>query len=99
MTDVSIIVPVHNTELYLYECLDALCGQSLQNIEFICIDDGSSDGSFDILTRYAERDPRFIILRNDLPQGPGAARNLGIAHAKGEWIGFVDESVRSSVYE
>ena len=59
---VSVIIPVYNSEIYLKECLDSVVNQTLQNIEIICIDDGSTDASMDILHEYARKDERFKIL-------------------------------------
>ena len=86
---VSIIIPVFNTEKYLSKCLDSVCNQTLENIEIICIDDGSTDNSLSILKEYAERDNRIKIISKK-NEGQGVARNLGICQAKGEYIGFVD---------
>ena len=86
----SVIVPVYNVESYLAECLDSLIGQTLQEMQFIVVDDGSTDGSVDILTAYAERDPRFVVLHTRSNGGPGAARNRGVAAATGRYITFLD---------
>ena len=73
---VSVLTPVYNVERYLPECLDSLRAQTLRNIEFICINDGSTDGSLEILKRYAELDDRFVII--DKPNsGYGASMNRG----------------------
>ena len=88
---VSIIIPVYNTEEYLRECMDSVVNQTLKNIEIICIDDCSTDGSYRILEEYAARDGRIKLLRNDQNLGaPGAVKNIGIKEAEGEYIGFVD---------
>ncbi len=88
---VSIIVPVYNTGLYLKECLDSLCGQSYRNLEIICINDGSTDNSGDILEKYAVQDPRIVIIERTKPSGSGALpRNLGIKRSKGDYLAFVD---------
>lgn len=86
---VSIIVPVYNTEKYLRECLNSLINQTLQDIEIICIDDGSTDNSLNILNEYAQKDKRIKVLTQN-NQKQGAARNRGLAIAKGEYIQFVD---------
>jgi len=101
VASISIIIPVHNTEEYLEECLHSLSQQTHSDCEFICVDDGSSDGSAEILAKYAANDKRFRLLRNEEPRGPGACRNLGIAQAQGEWIGFVDSDdlIAPSMYE
>ena len=89
MTKVSIIVPVYNTKKYLKECMDSLINQTLKDIEIICIDDGSTDGSYELLQEYAKQDSRIRILTQNHKK-QGAARNYGISVAKGEYIGFCD---------
>ena len=86
---VSIIVPVYNVEKYLSRCLDSIVNQTLQDIEIICVNDGSTDGSLEILKEYASKDKRIKII-NQENQGLGAARNSGIKVARGAYIGFVD---------
>lgn len=86
---VSVIIPVYNSEIYLKECLDSVVNQTLQNIEIICIDDGSTDASMDILHEYARKDERFKILEQK-HLGGGAARNLGLKEAAGEYFSFLD---------
>lgn len=88
---VSIVVPVYNVEPYLRQCLDSLCGQTMKEIEIICVDDGSTDNCLKILQEYAKKDPRFLVLENKI-QGPGAAhaRNMGIDHATGEYLLILD---------
>ena len=88
-TDVSVIMPVYNTEPYLREALDSLLKQTNPNIEIICVDDGSTDASASILKEYTEKDPRVQILRQN-HQGAGAARNLGMESAQGEYLLFLD---------
>lgn len=89
MLDVSVIVPIYNDEKYLEECLDSLINQTLKNIEIICVDDGSTDSSLEILKKYAEHDNRIIVLQQS-NQGAGVARNNGLAIAKGEYLFFLD---------
>ena len=86
---VSIIIPVFNTEKYLHICLDSLINQTLKEIEIICIDDGSTDHSLDILKDYAKKDARIKIISKE-NGGQAIARNIGIDNASGEYIGFVD---------
>lgn len=86
---VSVIIPVYNTEKYLCECLDNVINQTLKEIEIICIDDGSTDNSFEILKEYATKDSRFVILQQK-NMGAGIARNGGIETAKGEFLAFLD---------
>ena len=62
MVKVSVIIPVYNTEKYLRECLDSVINQTLQDIEIICVNDGSTDGSLNILEEYAEKDKRIKII-------------------------------------
>ncbi len=85
----SVIMPVYNAEKYLHKCLDSLKEQTLKNIEIICVDDGSSDESLNILKQYANTDKRFVILKQQ-NSGAAAARNNGIAIAKGEYLIFLD---------
>ena len=89
MPKISIIIPVYNVEKYLAECLDSLINQTLKDIEILCIDDGSKDNSLEILNEYAAKDDRIKVFAQK-NSGPGAARNLGIQHAKGEYLTFVD---------
>ncbi len=89
MPKVSVIIPVYNVEAYLRQCLDSVVNQTLKDIEIICVDDGSTDGSAAILKEYATKDERIKILTQS-NSGAGAARNAGIARATGEWITFCD---------
>jgi len=86
---VSVIIPVYNTEKYLRICLDSVINQTLQDIEIICINDGSTDGSLNILNEYALKDNRIKII-DKKNEGVSVARNAGIENAKGEYIMFVD---------
>lgn len=89
MIKISVIVPVYNTELYLEKCLDSLLGQTLKDIEIICVNDGSTDNSAEILRRYENQNPKIkVIHQSNLKQG--AARNRGFNAASGEYIGYVD---------
>jgi glycosyltransferase involved in cell wall biosynthesis len=97
---VSIIIPVYNTVHYLQKTLDSLLNQTIRNLEIICVDNGSTDGSQSILRDYEKRDSRIRIL--DWPIGrTGGARNAGIEAARGEFIGFVDSDdfVEADFYE
>ena len=89
MPKFSVIIPVYNVEKYLRECLESLVNQTLKDIEFICVNDGSTDSSLDILNKYAKKDSRFVII-NQHNQGQGVARNNALAAAKGEYVAFVD---------
>ena len=86
---VSIIVPVYNVESYLSECLDSLITQTLKNIEIICVNDGSTDNSLQILQEYAKKDDRIVVV-NQENQGLPNARNSGIAKCRGLYFIFVD---------
>ncbi len=86
---VSVVIPVYNEERYVKECLDSLLSQTYQNYEAICVDDGSSDLSPDILDDYAKRDPRFHVIHQE-NRGLSATRNRGIAEAGGKYIFFLD---------
>jgi glycosyltransferase involved in cell wall biosynthesis len=80
---------VYNAEKYLVRCLDSLTAQTLNEIEILCVNDGSTDKSVEILDRYAERDSRIRIFHQE-NKGPGAARNLALDNAKGRYILFCD---------
>ena len=86
---VSVIVPVYNAERYLSECVDSLRSQTLQEAEFIFIDDGSSDGSNEILNKAKSEDDRISIIKQQ-NAGAAAARNNGIRNAKGRYLIFLD---------
>ena len=86
---VSIIMPVYNTEKYLREALDSVLAQTMTDIEVLCVDDGSTDSSLEILHEYAAKDSRLTVYTQD-HQFAGAARNLGIKHAAGKYLLFLD---------
>lgn len=86
---VSVIVSVYNVEQYLKECLDSIVNQTLKEIEIICIDDGSTDSSLEILKEYAKHDNRITILKQQNLRA-GIARNAGLSVAKGEYLSFLD---------
>lgn len=91
MTDklISIIVPIYNVEKYLPKCLDSVINQTYENLEIICVIDGSPDNSLQICMEYAEKDKRIIVIEQE-NQGLSGARNTGIATATGDYIIFVD---------
>ena len=89
MPKVSIIVPVYNTEKYLDKCLRSLINQTLADIEIICINDGSTDKSYEMLKTWASADKRIKLLTQENSK-QGAARNRGLDIAQGEFITFVD---------
>ena len=100
MAKVSIIIPTYNVEEYLEECMDSVVRQTLQDIEIICINDGSTDGSLEILKRYAQNDKRIIIVDKE-NGGYGIGMNIGLDKATGEYIGIVepDDFVPLNMYE
>ena len=86
---VSVIVPIYNAYDYLRQALDSIAAQTLSEIEIICIDDGSTDHSLDIIKEYQQKDPRVrIVTENNA--GPSIARNKGIARVRGEYMIFLD---------
>lgn len=89
MRKLSVICPVCNAQAYLRRCLDTLAEQTVRDMEIICVDDGSTDGSVQILEEYAGRDPRMRVVTQE-NRGQGAARNRGVTIAKGEYIYFMD---------
>lgn len=89
MIKVSVVIPVYNGENYLRQCLDSVCNQTLREIEIICVDDGSTDSSYEILQEYKEKDARIQLYQQQNLYA-GAARNLGKKHAIGEYLVFWD---------
>ncbi len=86
---VSIVIPVYNAENYLERCLNSLLKQSYKNLEILVIDDGSTDDSLRICTRYEALDSRLVLIQNT-HRGVATARNIGIEQATGEYLLFVD---------
>lgn len=89
MIKISVMVPVYNTSKYLVQCLESILKQSLKEIEIICVNDGSTDNSLEILEKYAEKDKRIIIV-NKLNGGLTSARNAALEKAKGEYCINID---------
>lgn len=89
MPQVSVVIPVYNIEAHLRQCLDSVAGQTLSDLEVICVDDGSTDASPAILEEYAQKDPRFQVIRQ-ANAGPGAARNRGMERSSGRYLIFLD---------
>lgn len=87
---VSIIIPVYNKALFVREALESALGQTYHNVELVLVDDGSTDGSFEILREYIAKYPDKIQLIDQENQGVSVATNVGIAAAKGEYIQFLD---------
>ena len=86
---VSVIVPVYNVEVYLERCLDSIISQTFSNIEIICVDDGSTDRSGELLDKYAKIDSRIIVIHKE-NGGESSARNVALSCVKGKYVCFVD---------
>ena len=89
MPEVSVIIPVYNVEQYLRECLDSVLNQTFRDIEVICVDDGSTDGSLSVLECYASADSRVKVIRA-VHANAGAARNVGYGASNGKYLLFLD---------
>lgn len=87
---ISVIVPLYNTEKYIERCLRSICGQTYGNLEILVVDDGSTDGSVDLVKKMAGQDPRIRILTHEDNRGLYRARLTGVSAARGDYIGFVD---------
>ncbi len=98
---VSVIIPIYNTEKFLRKCIESIVNQTLQEIEMILINDGSTDNSHNICLEYAEKYPEKIRYINNKNIGCSATRNLGIELAQGEYIAFVDSDdyIEKEMYE
>jgi len=86
---ISVVIPVYNCSKYLRKCLDSVLNQTLNDIEVICVDDGSTDDSLSILQYYELYDPRVIVICEN-NKGGGAARNIGMKMARGKYLSFLD---------
>ena len=86
---ISVIIPFYNVEKYARECLDSVLSQSLGDIEIICVDDGSADGTSPILESCEAKDPRVVLIKQG-NSGPSVGRNKGLEIARGEYVSFVD---------
>ena len=86
---VSVIIPVYNVEKYLNQCLDSVIAQTLTDIEIICVNDSSTDGSLGILEEYEKKDKRIRVVTQP-NSGAGAARNRGLSMASGKYLSFLD---------
>ncbi len=100
-TKVSVIIPAYNTEKYIAQCLETLLNQTLQDMEIIVVDDGSSDQTFAMLREFESKYPERIRVFHKQNGGQGSARNLALQYAKGEYLGFVDSDdwVDAEMYE
>ncbi len=97
---ISVIIPIYNVEQYLAQCLDSIQAQTLQDMEIICLDDGSTDSSHEILKQYQQKDPRIKIIRKE-NTGYGHSMNVGISQAKGKYISIIepDDIIRTQMLE
>lgn len=86
---VSVIVTVYNLEMYIRQCIDSIVNQTLEDIEIICVDDGSTDKSLEILKEYENNDSRIRVVTQE-NAGAGAARNKGMSLASGKYLSFLD---------
>lgn len=86
---VSVIIPVYNVEKYLRQCIESILNQTLSELELICVDDGSTDSSLEILREYEKKDSRVKVLQQE-NLGAGAARNKGLKIATGKYLSFLD---------
>ena len=96
---ISVLLPIYNAEEYLEQCLDSVRGQAYENLEVLCINDGSTDASKQIIERYAAQDARFRLL--DKPNGGyGSALNVGLSQATGDYVAIVepDDWIESGMY-
>ena len=89
MDKISIVIPVYNAAKYLRECLDSVAAQSYENLEIICVNDASEDGSLEILNAYAAKDSRFVII-DEGKFGSAACRNIGLERATGVYCICLD---------
>ena len=89
MPKISVIIPVYNVEKYLARCLDSVIAQTFSDIEIICINDGSTDNSAEILSEYAKKDKRIKIITQE-NSGLSIARNVGLEHISGQYVCFID---------
>ncbi len=87
---ISLVIPVYNVEKYLAECLDSLLTQTLSDLQILCVDDGSTDRSCEILDEYARKDSRITVLRKKHGGGPGATRNFALSLIEGKYALFAD---------
>lgn len=92
-TAVSVIVPCYNVAPYVDECMSGLAEQTLGPMEIICVDDGSTDGTLELLYRWREKDNRLRVISQS-NAGVSAARNAGLDAAEGKYVGFVDPDDR-----
>jgi glycosyltransferase involved in cell wall biosynthesis len=90
MHQISIIVPIYNADSYLAKCIESLINQDYPHLQIILVNDGSTDRSLEIASKYAAKDNRIEVHSQDRNQGQSIARNIGLQQAKGEYVSFVD---------
>ena len=100
MKKISVIITIYNVEIYLERCLSSVINSTYENLEIICVNDGSTDHSIDILHKYKSIDERVIIIDKE-NRGLSSARNAGLDIATGEYISFIDSDdwVHSRFFE
>ena len=97
---ISVLVPCCNVEKYLHQCIDSILNQTFKEMEIICLNDGSTDGTLDILNDYASKDSRIIVV--DKPNsGYGATMNMGLDMARGKYVGIIesDDYIEPEMFE
>ena len=99
-TKISVIMPSLNVSKYIKQCLQSVLNQTLEDIEIICVDGGSTDGTLDIIQQYVKKDNRVKLIHSDI-KSYGYQMNLGIKEASGDYIGIVetDDYIQSDMYE
>ncbi|QHS23522.1 CDP-glycerol:glycerophosphate glycerophosphotransferase [Virgibacillus sp. MSP4-1] len=90
MKEVSVIIPIYNTAEYLKTCIESIMNQTYRHLEIIMINDASTDNSKEIVNQFLRKDSRITLLENAVRRGVGASRNIGIKHASGDYLYFVD---------
>lgn len=97
---ISVIIPVYNAEKYIKRCLNSIIHQSFNDLEILCVNDGSTDKSLNIIQKFSKKDKRIKIF-NTSNNGQGSARNLGLKYAKGEYISFIDADdwIKKDMYQ
>ena len=100
MPKISILLPSYNVASYIQECIESVMGQTLTDIEILCIDAGSTDGTSEIIEKYAAADRRIRLIKSD-KKSYGYQINLGMDLAQGEFLGIVetDDCIGSHMYE
>lgn len=87
---ITVLIPVYNASLYLAQCLDSVLSQTMKDIEVVCVDDASTDGSLLLLREYEKKDARMRVIALEKNSGRSMARNIGLENAVGDYILFVD---------